>query len=324
MRIVFAGTPEFALPSLKALCNSDTQVVAVYSQPDRRAGRGRKLKASPVKTCAIDNGIDVYQPVRFDQAAIEQFRQLNADLAVVVAYGLLLPEAILQAPRLGCINVHASLLPRWRGAAPVARAIESGDAKSGITLMQMDAGLDTGAILHQSEIDLDPREDAISLHDRLAQLGGDCLADNLDGIINQTLPAEPQRDEHSTYASKLSKAEADIDWSHNCDQIDRKVRALTGWPVATSTFNGEVWKIWQARPQRLASPAAGQIVRVDADGIVVGCADDCLQITQLQRPGGKRLNCDAFLRGLQQGLAVGDRLGPAAAAKDDGPRASSI
>lgn len=324
MRIVFAGTPEFAVPSLQALLNAEIELVAVYSQPDRRAGRGRKLRASPVKVCATDHAIDVIQPSRFDAAAIEQFQKLQPDLAVVVAYGLLLPSAILQAPRLGCINVHASLLPRWRGAAPIARAIESGDTTSGITLMQMDEGLDTGAILHQSQIELAARENAISLHDRLAELGGDLLAQKLSEIIEQTLPATPQDDNQSSYASKLSKSEADIDWNQGSDVIDRKIRALTGWPVATTLFNDEVWKIWEARPAPQPGPTAGQIVQVDSDGIVVGCGDKCLQITQLQRPGGKRLNCDEFLRGLHQHKPVsGDHFRSARTQDRDKARATA-
>lgn len=308
MRIIFAGTPDFAVPSLRALINADVEVIAAYSQPDRRSGRGRKVSASAVKRCALDNNIEVLQPVRFDQPAIDELVRLKADLAVVAAYGLLLPTAVLQAPRLGCVNVHASLLPRWRGAAPIARAIEHGDTHSGITLMQMDEGLDTGDILCQSAIELTPREDALSLHDRLAELGGALLSDKLPAIADQTMTRQPQQDADTCYASKLKKAEADIDWTQSAEVVDRKVRALTGWPVASSTFNGEIWKVWAASPIPEPSPGAGRILRLEADGIVVGCGHNCLRLTRLQRPGGKQLQCSDFLRGLRdQAPSIGDQ-----------------
>jgi len=300
MRIVYAGTPEFAVPALKALCATEHEIIAVYTQPDRRAGRGRKVTAGPVKACATQNAITVLQPPRFDAAAIEEFVALEADLAVVAAYGLLLPPDVLESPNLGCVNIHASLLPRWRGAAPIARAIEHGDAISGITLMQMDEGLDTGAILAQSEVPLDSRVDATGLHDQLADLGATLLIDKLDAIGARSLSPQQQADAQSCYARKLDKKEADIDWRQSAVTIDRKVRAFTGWPVASTGYAQETWKIWQAAPVDHPQAEPGEIVRVDDGGIVVACGEGCLAITELQKPGGRRLDCETFLRGLRE------------------------
>jgi len=299
MRIVYAGSPDFAVPPLQSLLATEHEIVAVYCQPDRRAGRGRRIKDGPVKACAVRNDIALIQPLRFDESAIDEFRSLRADLAVVAAYGLLLPLEILQSPKLGCVNIHASLLPRWRGAAPIARAIEHGDAVSGITLMQMDEGLDTGAILAQAEMSLDERVNASTLHDQLSELGASLLTEQLDAISAGSLTPQAQNDAQSCYARKLNKQEADIDWGESALVVDRKIRAFTGWPVAYSRFNDEVWKIWSASLHEDVAAQAGQIVQVDDHGIVVACNTGGIAITELQKPGGRRLACEEFLRGLQ-------------------------
>jgi methionyl-tRNA formyltransferase len=290
MRAIFAGTPEFSVPTLTALIRGGVEVVAVYTQPDRPAGRGRRLTASPVKETALAQGIPVHQPERLrGEAAAEAMRAHDADLMVVVAYGLLLPQAILDAPRLGCVNVHASLLPRWRGAAPIQRAILAGDSESGVTIMRMEAGLDTGPMCLKRLLALAPRETAGSLHDRLSTLGAEALMTALPGIADGTLVPEPQDDALATYAKKLSKEEALIDWSRPATELDRMVRAFDPWPVAETRLGGGVLRVWGAELPGLAAGGAepGRVIATGKAGIDVATGEGVLRITRLQ-PAGKR------------------------------------
>ncbi len=247
LRVVFAGTPDFAASSLAAVLDSEHEVVAVYTQPDRPAGRGRKLTPSPVKQLAQGHGLPVYQPASLKDAdAQAELAALNADVMVVVAYGLLLPQAVLDTPRLGCINVHASLLPRWRGAAPIQRAIEAGDSASGVTIMQMDAGLDTGAMLYEVRTPITSRTTGGDLHDRLAIQGANALVNVLDQLDSDSLEATPQPEEGVTYAAKLSKAEAELDFTQSAEQLARKIRAFNPWPVAWCTLGNDRLRLLMA------------------------------------------------------------------------------
>jgi methionyl-tRNA formyltransferase len=299
LKIIFAGTPEFAASALAALLNTAHQVVAVYTQPDRPAGRGRKLQPSPVKQLALEHGIEVRQPVKLkdpaDQAALAA---LQADLMVVAAYGLLLPQAVLDAPRLGCVNIHASLLPRWRGAAPIQRAILAGDEESGITIMQMAAGLDTGPMLHTLKTPILQDDTGGTLHNRLADLGARALLESLGGIADGTLIAQPQNDDLATYAKKLEKGEACIDWTQPASQIDRQVRAFNPWPVAQCDYRGQIMRIWQSQPrEESASPGAkpGQVLVAGKAGIDVATGEGVLRILNLQMPGKRAMSATDFL-----------------------------
>jgi methionyl-tRNA formyltransferase len=295
-RIIFAGTPEFAVPSLRTLLNSKHTVCAVYTQPDRKAGRGRKLQASPVKLVALESGIDIYQPMSLKEAETQaQLQELQADLMVVVAYGLLLPKVVLKTPRLGCINVHASLLPRWRGAAPIQRALMAGDTETGITLMQMDIGLDKGPMLKTERCDILPNDTGQTLHDRLAELGAQVLANTIDELEN--LPATPQDNSRKTYAKKLEKAEAQLDWNNPAIVLERKIRAFNPWPVATANLFNQTLRLWAA--QTLPSPTTtgqiGNVIRCQRDGIDIATADGILRLLKVQRAGGKPLSVGEFL-----------------------------
>ena len=299
LKIIFAGTPAFAATALEALLDTSHEVVAVYTQPDRPAGRGRKLQPSPVKQLALEHAIEVRQPLKLkdpaDQAALAA---LEADLMVVVAYGLLLPQAVLDAPRLGCVNIHASLLPRWRGAAPIQRAILAGDEESGITIMQMEAGLDTGPMLHVLKTPILKDDTGSSLHDRLAELGARALIESLGGIAEGSLIPRPQDDELATYASKLDKAEARIDWSRSAEEIDRQVRAFNAWPVAQCDFQGQVMRVWQSRPLQEALPEdaePGQVLAGGKSGIDVATGEGVLRILKLQMPGKRAMSAADFL-----------------------------
>ena len=290
LRIVFAGTPEFAAEHLKALLASPYDIVAVYTQPDRPAGRGHKLMPSPVKQLAVEHGIPVYQPatLRAPEAQAE-LAALQPDLMVVVAYGLILPQVVLDTPRLGCINSHASLLPRWRGAAPIQRAVQAGDDESGVTVMQMEAGLDTGPMLLKVSTPIAPSDTGGSLHDRLAALGSQAVIQAVDSLAAGTLTGEVQDDSLANYAHKLNKDEARIDWSRPAVELERQVRAFNPWPICHSTLNGEPLKVLAATLGE-GSGQPGQILAASKDGLTVACGEGALRLTRLQLPGGKPLS----------------------------------
>ena len=318
LRVGFAGTPEFAREALAAMLAAGISVPLVLTQPDRPAGRGMKLQPSPVKQLALEHGIAVSQPTslkldgRFpDEAAAAREALLAArlDVLVVAAYGLILPRWVLALPRLGCLNIHGSILPRWRGAAPIHRAIEAGDAETGITIMQMDEGLDTGAMLLRRALPIAADDTTASLHDRLAALGGECIVEALGALAGGGLAATPQPAEGVTYAAKIGRAEADIDWSRPAAEIERAMRAFDPFPGAVSTLRDTAVKCWKA--QVVAGEGEpGRVLAVDADGIVVACGRDALRCTVLQRPGSKRLPAGEFLRGFP--VSAGERFASAA------------
>ena len=292
LRIVYAGTPEFAVPALEALFTSPHRVVAVYCQPDRPAGRGRKLAVGPVKACAQAHGARVLQPENFTSAAsIDELRALDADLMVVAAYGLLLPRAVLDTPRLGCINIHASLLPRWRGAAPIQYAILDGDTESGISLMKMDTGLDTGDVIARRAIEIGADWSAGELHDALAPLGAGLLLENLDDIESALASAVPQDDSEASYAPRLTKQQAEVDWRQSGDRLLREIRAYNPWPVSHTRLDGENLRLWRACADEGPAVEPGLVVAHDASGVHVGCGDGLLRIIELQFAGRRR--CDA-------------------------------
>lgn len=299
MRIIFAGTPDFAVPCLQALLDGPHEVIAVCSQPDRPAGRGRKLTASPVKQLAVQQGIPVFQPLSLrDAEAQTELAALKADLMVVVAYGLILPATVLAMPKHGCINVHASLLPRWRGAAPIHRAILAGDDETGITLMQMDAGLDTGAMLLEKRLAIASDDTAGRLHDKLAELGAALLAEGVEMIEQGQQRPRPQPAVGISYAEKLSKAEARIDWQQSAAQIARQVCAFNPWPVAETSLDEKRVRIWLAHAEAgTCEQAAGQILSADNDAIRVATGDGVLAITQLQWPGGRAMDAGTARHG---------------------------
>ncbi|WP_044873354.1 methionyl-tRNA formyltransferase [Pseudomonas sp. LFM046] len=309
LRLVFAGTPEFAAEHLKALLDSRHQVIAVYTQPDRPAGRGQKLMPSPVKQLAVEHGIPVLQPPTLrDPAAQAELKALNADLMVVVAYGLILPQVVLDTPRLGCINSHASLLPRWRGAAPIQRAVQAGDAESGVTVMQMEAGLDTGPMLLKVTTPISASDTGGSLHDRLAQLGPKAVLEALEGLAAGTLNGEVQDDALANYAHKLNKDEARLDWSRPAVELERLVRAFNPWPICHSTLDGEPLKVLAAALGD-GKGQPGQILAASKDGLTVACGDGALLLTRLQLPGGKPLNFADLYNSRREQFAVGKVLG---------------
>ena len=288
LKIIYAGTPEFAVPALEALIDSEHRVVAVYTQPDRPAGRGRALQQSPVKTCALEHNIPVYQPQSFKQGDdVQQLIDLQADLMVVAAYGLILPKVVLDAPEHGCLNIHASLLPRWRGAAPIQRAILAGDDETGITIMQMAEGLDTGDMLLKQSIKIDPDWSAGDLHDRLMDAGAGLLIRVLELLGKGELVPEVQDESLATYAAKLTKAEAVIDWNKPAKSIQREIRAFSPWPVSFTALDGKTVRVWRAdlTDMRDSSATEGQILSHDKDGIYVKCGTGVLKITQLQFAG---------------------------------------
>ena len=309
MRIVFAGTPQFAVPTLEALLASGHDLPGVYTQPDRPAGRGRQLQASPVKMLAREHGLAVFQPETLrDPAAQATLTALTPDLMVVIAYGLLLPQAVLDLPRLGCVNLHASLLPRWRGAAPIQRAILAGDRESGITLMQMEAGLDTGPMLIRRSCPIGPHETAGELHDRLARLAAEVITQALPALAEARLTPEPQPAAGVTYAAKLDKAEAWIDWHQSALAIDRQIRAFNPWPIAQTRCGDQVLRIWRARPEpdRPEPAAPGTLVQADREGVAVATGEGRLWLEQAQLPGGRPLPAVELARGRAlQGVCLG-------------------
>ncbi len=290
LNIIYAGTPEFAVPALESLIASNHRVVAVYTQPDRPAGRGRKLQISPVKECALQHGLEVIQPPNFKHKLdVEKLQAYHADLMVVAAYGILLPTVILQAPRLGCINIHGSLLPRWRGAAPIQRAILSADQQTGITLMQMDAGLDTGEMLAKSYINIGDNTTAAELHDALKTSGAKLLMENLQAIENCSIKGQPQENELATYARKLTKQEALIDWNKSAVLLHREIRAFNPWPVSHTTLQGVNVKVWSASlTDKTSDKPAGQVISHDKQSIQVSCGDGVLSLNEIQFAGKKR------------------------------------
>mgnify|MGYP003407052115 CR=1 FL=1 len=289
LRIVFAGTPEFAARHLQALLDAGHPVVGVYTQPDRPAGRGQKLMPSPVKQLASQHNIPLFQPSSLrDPMAQAELAALRPDLLLVVAYGLILPQAVLDIPRLGCINSHASLLPRWRGAAPIQRAIQAGDGESGVTLMQMEAGLDTGPMLCKVSTPICAEDTAGSLHDRLAELGAQAMAAAIGPLVRGELRGEKQDDSLATYAHKLNKDEARIDWQQPATELDRQIRAFNPWPISHAQLDGETVKVLSAVPEQASGPA-GTILSANKDGLTVACGEGALRLTRLQMPGGKAL-----------------------------------
>jgi methionyl-tRNA formyltransferase len=295
VRIAFAGTPEFAAVALRALLAAGFEIPLVLSQPDRPAGRGQKLVSSPVKQVALNHGIAVYQPERLkDPATHAPLIEAVPDLLVVAAYGLILPQAVLDIPKYGCLNIHASLLPRWRGAAPIQRCIEAGDAETGVTIMQMEAGLDTGPMLLASTIKIGADETAATLHDKLAMLGGRLIVDSLRRF--DMLVPTPQPVAGVTYASKIDKAEAAIDWRQSAHSIERRMRAFDPFPGATARFGEHTIKVWRAEPAA-GTGQPGEILAAVPEGITVACGEGALRLVELQKPGGRRLASADFLHG---------------------------
>lgn len=288
MKIIFAGTPDFSVGCLQALLAANHEIVAVYCQPDRPAGRGRKLQAGPVKQCALDNNLPVYQPISLkDEQEQATLAAHDADLMVVVAYGLLLPQAVLDTPTYGCINVHASLLPRWRGAAPIQRCIEAGDALTGVTIMQMDAGLDTGDMLHKVQLPITADLTGGELHDQLATLGAEALVNTVANIPSKLTP-EKQDNTQANYAHKLDKQDARIDWHADAAKTQNKIRAFNPWPVCWTELNGERVRIWNAQTES-GQAEAGLILEANKNGVLVGTGSGLLRVTRLQLPGNKPL-----------------------------------
>ena len=311
LNIIFAGTPDFAVQHLQAILNSQHNVIAVYTQPDKPAGRGKKLQASPVKQLAEQNNIPVYQPksLRKEEAQFE-LKVLNADVMVVVAYGLILPKAVLDAPRLGCLNVHGSILPRWRGAAPIQRSIWAGDAQTGVTIMQMDEGLDTGDMLHKVYCDILPTETSTSLYNKLAELAPSALIDVLDNLENGKFIAEKQDDSQSNYAEKLSKEEAQLDWSLSAMQLERNIRAFNPWPIAYFSTedkdgNTQTLKVYQAEVFPHQDKPAGTILSADKNGIQIATVDGVLNLLQLQPAGKKPMSAQDLLNGRAEWFTIG-------------------
>jgi len=296
LRLAYAGTPEFAVPALRALVAAGHQIAVIYTQPDRPAGRGRQLLPSPVKFAAIELGLPVEQPASLrNPEAQSRLASHGVDAMVVAAYGLILPQAVLDTPRLGCINIHASLLPRWRGAAPIPRAILAGDAITGISIMRMEAGLDTGPVYLRREMQIGPHENAGEVQRRLADLGARCIVETLPAIAADRAVADPQDAAAATYARKLEKREAQIDWTRSAEEIGRAVRAFNPWPVAETSWRGQQLRIWRARHVEQRAGAPGTVLEASADGIVVACGEGALRIEELQLPGKRALSAGEFL-----------------------------
>ncbi|HXZ95900.1 MAG TPA: methionyl-tRNA formyltransferase [Burkholderiales bacterium] len=308
MKVIFAGTPEFAACALEQLLRSGFKIVLVLTQPDRPAGRGMKAKASAVKRLALKHRLDLMQPQTLkDPGLLETMNRLSPDVMVVAAYGLILPNAVLQLPRLGCINIHASLLPKWRGAAPIQHALLAGDTETGISIMQMDEGMDTGPVLLQTRMKIAADETAQTLHDRLARQGGEAIVRVLRELERGELHPQRQAQRGASYAAKLGNADAQINWQNEAVQIERAVRAFNPNPGAYTTLNGKIMKIWKARLEDHVGGKPGEIVSVERDSIVVACGVGAMRIEEAQRAGGKRMPAREFLQGFE--LKPGNCLG---------------
>lgn len=310
LKIIFAGTPDFAAQHLAALLSSRHQIVAVFTQPDRPAGRGNKLTPSPVKTLALEHNIPVLQPKSLRPEENQQLvADLQADLMVVVAYGLILPQAVLEMPRLGCINVHGSLLPRWRGAAPIQRSLWAGDEETGVTIMQMDVGLDTGDMLYKLSCPIEASDTSATLYHKLAQLGPTGMLATIEQLADGTAQPEVQDEAAANYAEKLSKEEARLDWSLSAAQLERCIRAFNPWPVSYLVIDEQPVKIWQAQVlPHLASRQPGEIVQADKNGIQVATADGVLNITELQPAGKKAMKVQDILNSRREWFTPGNIL----------------
>ncbi|WP_273432465.1 methionyl-tRNA formyltransferase [Chitinibacter tainanensis] len=307
MKIIFAGTPDFAASALSALIAAGHEIALVLTQPDRPSGRGMKLTASPVKTVALAHGLPVYQPEKLRTSEQQEPLQgINADVMVVAAYGIILPQAVLDLPSFGCLNIHASLLPRWRGAAPIQRAILAGDDATGITIMQMDAGLDTGDMLSIHTTPISAQDNAQTLHDKLATQGAEAIVAALADLPTLQAQRQVQPAAGVTYAEKLKKEEAQIDWQQSADTLCRMIRAFNPFPSAQTTLDGQAVKIWQASVCA-GDGVAGEILAVEKDALLVACGSGALRISELQKAGGKRLPTQAFLAGSP--LTAGQRFG---------------
>ncbi|RXZ44581.1 methionyl-tRNA formyltransferase [Crenobacter cavernae] len=295
MKLIFAGTPDFAARALAALIAAGHEIALVLTQPDRPAGRGMKLKPSPVKALALEHGLTVEQPVSLKTPEAQaMLAELGADVMVVAAYGLILPQAVLDIPARGCLNIHASLLPRWRGAAPIQRAIEAGDAESGVVIMQMDAGLDTGDMLLTHKVDIAPAETGATLHDKLAEAGAEAIVAalaELDQLVEETQPHDGV-----TYAQKLSKAEAEVDWMQDAETIARRIRAFNPVPGAFTLLDGQALKLWFAEAAD-GNGRPGEVLHADANGVLVAAGSGAVRVTELQAPGGKRMGARDFVLG---------------------------
>ena len=304
MKIIFAGTPEFAVPALAALIAAGHQIVMVLTQPDRPAGRGMKLKASPVKVLAEQHGLHVFQPETLKDTAVQaQIEAVHADVMIVAAYGLIIPTVVLNMPKFGCYNIHASLLPRWRGAAPIHRSLLVGDAETGVTIMEVVPALDAGAMVSKGAVPITENDTTQTLHDALSKTGADLMVQAMAELEEKgSLPATQQDESLVTYAHKLEKSEAAIDWQKSAVELSRQVRAFNPFPVAQGILKGEVCRIWMATAKE-GKAKIGEIVSVH-DGVTVGCGDGLLHITELQAPGGKRLRAQAFVQG--HNLQIGD------------------
>lgn len=296
MKIIFAGTPDFAVPALQMLIDSGHEVCAVYTQPDRPAGRGRKLTPSPIKALALEESIPVIQPETLkNEVDYQQLEQLGADLMIVVAYGIILPQVVIDACPLGCINIHGSLLPRWRGAAPIHRAVLAGDTMTGVTIMNIVKRLDAGAMLHKEECAIEPQHTSSELHDKLSDLGALGLQKVLLQIDDNAVVAEEQDEALVTYAAKLEKDEAKIDWSLSAVEIDRKIRGLNSWPVAQTLFQGKVMRIWKAGLIDENNEKPSGTMAKAGKKIIVSTGEGVLELLEVQLPGGKRMPIHAFL-----------------------------
>ena len=309
MRIIFAGTPEFAAETLQALITSEHEICAVYTQPDRPSGRGRKLTASPVKQLAVEHNIPVEQPENFKQDQAQQtLADYQADLMIVVAYGLLLPQSVLDMPKQGCLNIHASLLPRWRGAAPIQRAILAGDPETGVCIMQMEAGLDTGPVLSRTTCPIYAEDTAQILHDRLADLGATTLLATLANLTELQSNAAEQDHAASCYAKKLQKQEANIDWQQSAELINRLVHGFNPWPVTQTMWQEKVFRIWLSSVVNNTTTApAGEVIAVSADGIDVATGQGVLRLTQIQVPGKRAMPVSDYLNA--NTIEIGEQLG---------------